>query len=90
MKEFYICASLNLSLARSDGQWHLMYLSEGHALRVCENRISPLRSFRLVNPASNDTAEQAAETFGTGQERRTSGAKPTGFSIAYGPTEVMP
>jgi hypothetical protein len=27
MKEFYNCASLNLSPAQSNGQWHLMYPS---------------------------------------------------------------
>jgi hypothetical protein len=39
VKEFYNCASLNLSLAQSDGQWHLMYL-RGRRYTFQEKRTS--------------------------------------------------
>jgi hypothetical protein len=40
--------------------------------------------------AKTSAAEQAAEKLGIGQEWRTQGLRPDGFSIIYGTTKAVP
>jgi len=71
-------------------QADLIRLRRNARLRLDVSKSVPQRLKPSNTQAICGTAEQAAEKFGTGQERLPQGLKPDIFSILYGPTEVVP